>query len=307
MTINPTALSDAGSNYNVVVSGACPSAVISTNVSLIIDSLPSIIIPPTSQTICEGVGVSFTVVASGTNLTYQWYRGLIPIANSATISGATSATMTINPTVLTDAATDYNVVVSGTCQSAVFSNNFSLTIDFNPLLIVSSADLYCIGADIQLNANTILNASYQWSGPNNYFSTAQNPIIPTAELIFSGEYTLSVIVGVCNAIPASLTVLVIDCDTVAFFIPEGFSPNSDEINDLFVIRGIENYPTNDFVVFNRWGDPVFDAQPYTNNWDGTTTKGLSFGSNVLPVGTYFYVLHLGDGSPVLKGTIYLNR
>jgi gliding motility-associated-like protein len=126
-------------------------------------------------------------------------------------------------------------------------------------------------------------------------------------LLFSGEYTLSVSVGECYSIPTSVNITVINCDTVDFFIPEGFSPNSDEINDLFVIRGIENYPSNDFVVFNRWGDPVFDAQPYTNNWAGTTSKGISIGTNVLPVGTYFYVLHLGDGSPVLKGTIYLNR
>lgn len=307
LTINPTALGDAGTNYNVVVSGSCPTAVISNDVALDLDSIPIITTQPSSQIVCEGAGVSFTVVATGTNLTYQWFRGSIPIANSATISGTTSATMTINPIALSDADSNYSVIVSGTCQSADSSNNFTLTIEPNPLAVVSSANFYCIGSDIQLNADTIMNASYQWSGPNNYSSTAQNPIIPTAELLFSGEYSLSILVGECNSLPATVSVLVINCDTVDFFIPEGYSPNSDEINDLFVIRGIENYPSNDFVVFNRWGDPVFDAQPYTNNWAGATTKGISIGSNQLPVGTYFYVLHLGDGSPVLKGTIYLNR
>ena len=307
LTINPSAFSDAGTNYNVVVSGSCPTAVISSDVALAIDSVPIITTQPSSQIVCEGSGVSFTVVATGTNLTYQWYRGSIPIANSASISGATSATMTINPIALSDAGSNYSVIVSGTCQLADSSNNFSLTIETNPLAVVSSASSFCIGSDIQLFANTVIDASYQWSGPNNYSSTAQNPIIPTAVLLFSGEYTLSVSVGECYSIPTSVNITVINCDTVDFFIPEGFSPNSDEINDLFVIRGIENYPTNDFVVFNRWGDPVFDAQPYSNNWAGTTTKGISIGTNVLPVGTYFYVLHLGDGSPVLKGTIYLNR
>jgi gliding motility-associated-like protein len=307
LTINPSAFSDAGTNYNVVVSGSCPTAVISSDVALAIDSVPIITTQPSSQIVCEGSGVSFTVVATGTNLTYQWYRGSIPIANSASISGATSVTMTINPIALSDAGSNYSVIVSGTCQLADSSNNFSLTIETNPLAVVSSASSFCIGADIQLFANTVIDASYQWSGPNNYSSTAQNPIIPTAVLLFSGEYTLSVSVGECYSIPTSVNITVINCDTVDFFIPEGFSPNSDEINDLFVIRGIENYPSNDFVVFNRWGDPVFDAQPYTNNWAGTTTKGISIGTNVLPVGTYFYVLHLGDGSPVLKGTIYLNR
>jgi gliding motility-associated-like protein len=92
-----------------------------------------------------------------------------------------------------------------------------------------------------------------------------------------------------------------------FLIPDGFSPNGDGTNDLFVIRGIVNYPTNIFVIFNRWGNKVFEASPYLNNWDGHSMFGLRVGGDELPIGTYFYVLDLKDGSPVFKGTIYLNR
>jgi gliding motility-associated-like protein/uncharacterized repeat protein (TIGR01451 family) len=92
-----------------------------------------------------------------------------------------------------------------------------------------------------------------------------------------------------------------------FFIPDGFSPNGDGTNDLFVIRGIVNYPNNTFVIFNRWGNKVFQASPYLNNWNGHSMFGLRVGGDELPVGTYFYVLDLKDGSPVFKGTIYLNR
>ena len=92
-----------------------------------------------------------------------------------------------------------------------------------------------------------------------------------------------------------------------FFIPEGFSPNGDGINDVFVIRGIENYPDNTIIIFNRWGNKVFEASPYQNIWNGRSTKGLRVGGNELPIGTYFYLLDLGDGSDVIKGSIYLNR
>jgi len=92
-----------------------------------------------------------------------------------------------------------------------------------------------------------------------------------------------------------------------FFIPEGFSPNGDGINDLFVIRGILNYPKNTFVIFNRWGNKVFEASPYQNSWDGRSMFGLRVGGDELPVGTYFYVLDLKNGSSIFKGTIYLNR
>jgi len=92
-----------------------------------------------------------------------------------------------------------------------------------------------------------------------------------------------------------------------FFIPEGFSPNGDAINDLFVIRGILYYPENSIVIFNRWGNKVFEANPYQNTWDGRSSRGIRVGGDELPSGTYFYILNLGDGSPVIKGTIYLNR
>jgi gliding motility-associated-like protein/uncharacterized repeat protein (TIGR01451 family) len=92
-----------------------------------------------------------------------------------------------------------------------------------------------------------------------------------------------------------------------FFIPGGFSPNGDGINDLFVIRGILNYPDNTIVIFNRWGAKVYETNHYQNTWDGRSNKGLSVGGDLLPTGTYFYLLDLGDDSGVIKGTVYLNR
>ena len=92
-----------------------------------------------------------------------------------------------------------------------------------------------------------------------------------------------------------------------FFIPEGFSPNDDGINDLFVIRGIEKFPNNFIQIYNRWGNKVYEMNSYTNKWDGKSTIGITFGSDDLPVSTYFYLFDLGDGSKIRKGTIYLNR
>lgn len=117
---------------------------------------------------------------------------------------------------------------------------------------------------------------------------------------------------------ATITSTEVDIDTLnnqytvityptEFFIPEGFSPNSDGTNDLFVIRGILNYPNNKFSIFNRWGNKVFEASPYQNNWDGKSMFGLLVGGDELPIGTYFYVLDLMDGTAIFKGTIYLNR
>lgn len=92
-----------------------------------------------------------------------------------------------------------------------------------------------------------------------------------------------------------------------FFIPEGYSPNDDEVNDVFFIRGINKFPNNSIVIYNRWGNKVFEASLYTNTWNGTNDFGITVGSNDLPIGTYFYLLDLGNNTPILKGTIYLTR
>lgn len=76
-------------------------------------------------------------------------------------------------------------------------------------------------------------------------------------------------------------------------IPEGFSPNGDGINDLFVIPEIYGFQAS-LKVWNRWGDIVFKSDLYRNEWDGTCKGGLCLGSDVVPEGSYFYLLTI-DG------------
>jgi len=82
----------------------------------------------------------------------------------------------------------------------------------------------------------------------------------------------------------------------------GLSPNGDGKNDAFLIEGIENYPDNQVSIFNRWGNRVLVMDGYKNEWTGTWTT-----STILPDGTYFYIIDLGDGSDVLKGFLELRR
>jgi gliding motility-associated-like protein len=81
-----------------------------------------------------------------------------------------------------------------------------------------------------------------------------------------------------------------------FEIPEGFSPNGDGRNDLFVINGLEEFPGSSVQIFNRWGQVVFESNNYQNNWDGKDAVD----------GTYFYVLKLSSGQD-LTGTVILAR
>ncbi len=79
-------------------------------------------------------------------------------------------------------------------------------------------------------------------------------------------------------------------------------------NDNFVIPGIENYPSNNITIYNRWGNEVFFAEGYSNTWDGTANRGIILGDSKLPTATYYYILDLnGDGKIIYKGYVYLKK
>ena len=87
---------------------------------------------------------------------------------------------------------------------------------------------------------------------------------------------------------------------------QGFSPNGDNLNDVLTIPCIESFPDNNLKIFNRLGVLVFEESNYKNDWDGRANKGLLRTDDLLPVGTYFYIL---DGADIPKkrvGWIYLN-
>lgn len=84
-----------------------------------------------------------------------------------------------------------------------------------------------------------------------------------------------------------------------------FSPNGDNINDTWVIPGIENYPDVEVAVFTQWGQRVFYLRGYNQEkaWDGT------FNGKKLAAGTYFYTINLNDQlrTDVIKGALNLIR
>uniref|UniRef100_UPI0024958F38 DUF7507 domain-containing protein n=1 Tax=Algibacter lectus TaxID=221126 RepID=UPI0024958F38 len=87
-----------------------------------------------------------------------------------------------------------------------------------------------------------------------------------------------------------------------------FTPhNVDGINDYFTIDCIENYPKNILKIYNRWGYEVYTASGYNNTWDGVSNGPRTVNEeDKVPVGTYYYVLDLGQGDEPRIGWLYIN-
>jgi len=84
-----------------------------------------------------------------------------------------------------------------------------------------------------------------------------------------------------------------------FKIPNTFTPNGDGLNDVFVVKGLDQYSENELIIFNRWGNQVYVKRNYTNNWTGEN----------LDEGTYYYILRvrMEDDWKTFKGYITLIR
>ena len=92
------------------------------------------------------------------------------------------------------------------------------------------------------------------------------------------------------------------------FVPQGFSPNADGVNETFEISGLYDiFPNFELEIFTRFGNKVYHGNNHIKAWDGTSNSGLNSGGE-LPTGTYYYALNLNDPAyKIITGWVYLNR
>jgi gliding motility-associated-like protein len=79
-----------------------------------------------------------------------------------------------------------------------------------------------------------------------------------------------------------------------FFIPEGFSPDGDGVNDTFEIKNPEAINLG-ITVFDRSGRVIFKADDYKNEWDGKPNQDGLDNSRTVSPGTYYYAVKRADG------------
>lgn len=153
---------------------------------------------------------------------------------------------------------------------------------------------------------------------HDHIASPQNPVVApdtTYQMfleLLPGEYRVCIrtqnpvdtqYTAYSNCLPIIITTPPVP-DTVV--VPNFITPNSDNVNDEFIIQNIEDYEDfSQVTIYNRWGDRVWQSEPLYDNsspWRGTNQNGTK-----LADGVYFYTVELVNASDnyeyVVTGTV----
>ncbi len=178
-----------GNQFRVVVSGSsnCSSSTTSVVATLIGTSSPTILQQPQPQSICDGGSTSFSVIASGSGLNYQWEvnsgSGWTPVTDGGIYSGALTANLTLTGASTSVNGNLYRVVLSNsTCPGFSVSVEVPLTITTSPAIAQQPVSVQvCPGDD----ASFIVIAN----GSGNTFQWQINTGSGFANIVDGGAYS----------------------------------------------------------------------------------------------------------------------
>ncbi|MFM8472971.1 MAG: immunoglobulin domain-containing protein, partial [Candidatus Kapaibacterium sp.] len=187
----------AGTTYRVRVVDAADASLVSAMTSdFTISSGLSIVTQPSppTRTACQGSTVTYSVVASGASLSYQWRK------DGNNLSGASSAILTLT-NVQTGQAGSYDCVVSSSCGTPATTVPVTLAIDPSTSITTHPAAVnVCEGSPINLSVVALGSAlQYQWKkgGTDIPGATRSTLNIPMAATADAGSYVCTV-TGTCG-------------------------------------------------------------------------------------------------------------
>ena len=175
--------------------------------------------------------------------------------------------------------------------------------------VAISADLDSIdlGETVQLNVTENPDWIYNWTpcDPNLVSDCGiANPIVAPEETTTFYVEIQDANFGCLHK--DSITIFVFEesrCEEPYVFVPKGFTPNDDGLNDILYVRG--NYIEEvHFVIFNRWGEKVFETKNLDEGWDG------KIDGKIIPPNVFGYYVELkcfGGEEYLMKGNVTLIR
>lgn len=272
----------ATGTYVVKVSSA-PGCFSYDTTTITIYAAPVATLTPRSVSICEGDSVQFN---AGGSVRYKW-------SPSTDLSNDTIPNPWAKPT--NDITYSVRVYNEYTCYDSL---SVRVVVWKKPKAFAGPDKFFRKNKPVQLEGNaTGTNVSYSWSPP----TYLDNPTYLKAIARPPGTMTYVLTVVSNNGCGVSKDTVKLEAID-KLFIPTGFTPNGDGLNDKWEIVTFEDYEDAVAEVYNRYGQLMYRG--YAKNykpWDGT------FKNKACLPGVYVYLINLHNGKPVLKGTLNLIR
>jgi len=277
ISVNPSSTT----SYSVVATntnGCTSSATATVTVS------PPPIASANNTTICAGQIATLTASGGGN---YSWSNG-----------------STTNPVLVSPTSTStYSVIVFiGSCSDTA---NASVVVNQNPIATVSGNVTITSGSSTTLSASG--GGNYSWSNESTTSSITVSPPFTTLYCVYVSNSFNCVDT---NCITVLVTFETMDCSTLSstedFFIPNAFSPNGDNENDVLKLYygNIACIKTYKFTVYNRWGEKVFESENPLEEWNGIYKEKME-GTAVF---AYYMKATLINGDKISKkGNVSLIR
>lgn len=244
-------------------------------------------------------------------------EALPPLPDLTNIAVCGTANITFSENVIDTSETDDYTIerrweVADTCGSATTLTQLIYVLQTTPQEIIIAT---CI-TDNPIDLKTFLPEEYDQNG--EFMITQNNRIVQNGifdPLAFEiGEYQIAYASteGVCKYY-ANYTITInadcVPCTAKELEVTKTLTLNGDGVNDRLEINGGDfcNFTFN-LMVFNRWGNKVYEGKNYQNNWEGDSPNNKIGTSGKLPTGTYYYIIDvISDENPTeqVNGYIYL--
>jgi len=267
-------------SVQAVSDSGCIAPPVQTQVTVIPKVVPGI--NTAAAIICAGASVQ--LVATGGTV-YKW-----------TPATGLSQDNIANPIATPAKTTKYVVDISnGACDDS--TRSVTITVNQNPVTMAGSKITLFEGQSATLHGTVAGDSiiTHYWT-PSTYLNDP-NSLTPVATPPHDVTYTLTAVSASCGIATSSVFVRVYE----KISIPNTFSPNNDGINDLWNIKSLATYPESNTRVFDRYGHRVFETMGYSTPWDGKLNGDL------LPEGTYYYLIDLKNGTPKVAGWVFIAR
>jgi len=263
-----SALTNAAVKFTVSGGSGCESDTARQTIA-IIHPAPQAGFSISGNSLCPQKDIVFTYTGTD-NIQYWWWdfgngnsTAASPVSRKYNAGG-------IYPITLRIATTDGCGSLPNTQQLKIYNPP---NIDAGPAIL----KVWNSPAVINAAMNDTGSYRYEWS-PAEYLNNAGilNPATNTPNNVL---YTLKATGGPGNCEATDTVSVRVLRD---LYIPNAFSPNNDTHQDVWNIPAINGNPNARVVIFNRWGQKIFESRGYSQPWDGTY-KGIA-----QPIGAYYY-------------------